>query len=556
MGVFGALFGVFSKDLGIDLGTANTLVHVQGKGVVLSEPSVVAIDKKTKQVLAVGAEAKRMVGRTPANIVAVRPLKDGVIADFEIVEQMLRYFIGKVHTGFLMPRPRVVVGIPSGVTEVEKRAVHDAAIRAGAREAFLIEEPMAAAIGAGLPVHEPTGNMVVDIGGGTTEVAVISLEGIVVSRSLRVAGDEIDEAILQYARREHSLAVGERTAEETKIKIGSAYNTGSERMVELRGRDLITGLPKVVEVTSSDIREAIANPVNQIVEEVKVCVEETPPELVADIMESGITLAGGGALLAGMSITLLVLDQTHQLQPAEEAAAQLLTPAQTALTSKTDPFFEFWSTVSQISQLRQENESLRQRVAQLEAQSTDLARIETENETMRAQLKYAQASPRFQLLPATVVGKDLHGLNDFIEVDRGAADGLKPRMTVVSPEGYLVGRILTVTEHRARVLIITNPSSSVAAVISKDAKAEDVVDGKVHGRLAMSSIPQTAKLNVGEDVFTSGLGGNFPKGLKIGQIATLNNSDVQLFQQAEIAPYCDFARLAAIEVITNNLPLS
>jgi rod shape-determining protein MreB len=304
MGVFDALFGVFSKDLGIDLGTANTLVHVQHKGVVLSEPSVVAIDKKTKQVLAVGADAKRMVGRTPANIVAVRPLKDGVIADFEIVEQMLRYFITKVHTGLLVPRPRVVVGIPSGVTEVEKRAVHDAAIRAGAREAFLMEEPMAAAIGSGLPITEPTGSMIVDIGGGTTEVAVISLEGIVVSRSIRTAGDEIDEAILQYARREHSLAIGERTAEETKIKIGSAYNTGNERTVELRGRDLITGLPKVVEVSSSDIREAIANPVNQIVEEVKVCVEETPPELVADIMECGITLAGGGALLEGLDTRL------------------------------------------------------------------------------------------------------------------------------------------------------------------------------------------------------------------------------------------------------------
>ncbi|HUZ76560.1 MAG TPA: rod shape-determining protein [Chloroflexota bacterium] len=306
MGVLDAFYGAFSQDLGIDLGTANTLVHVQGRGVVLSEPSVVAVDKKSKQVLAVGSEAKRMVGRTPANIVAIRPLKDGVIADFEIVEVMLRYFIGKVHRSFLLrPRPRVVVGIPSGVTEVEKRAVHDAAIKAGARAAFLMEEPMAAAIGSGLPITEPTGSMIVDIGGGTTEVAVISLEGIVVSRSIRTAGDEIDEAILQYARREHSLAIGERTAEETKIQIGSAYNTGNERSVELRGRDLITGLPKTVAVTSSDIREAIANPVNQIVDEVKTCVEETPPELVADIMESGITLAGGGALLEGLATRLM-----------------------------------------------------------------------------------------------------------------------------------------------------------------------------------------------------------------------------------------------------------
>ncbi|MDE3076803.1 MAG: rod shape-determining protein [Chloroflexota bacterium] len=306
MGVLDAFYGAFSQDLGIDLGTANTLVHVHGRGVVLSEPSVVAVDKKSKQVLAVGSEAKRMVGRTPANIVAIRPLKDGVIADFEIVEEMLRYFISKVHRSFLLrPRPRVVVGIPSGVTEVEKRAVHDAAIKAGAREAFLMEEPMAAAIGSGLPITEPTGSMIVDIGGGTTEVAVISLEGIVVSRSIRTAGDEIDEAILQYARREHSLAIGERTAEETKIQIGSAYDTGNERTVELRGRDLITGLPKVVEVSSSDIRDAIANPVNQIVDEVKTCVEETPPELVADIMESGITLAGGGALLEGLATRLM-----------------------------------------------------------------------------------------------------------------------------------------------------------------------------------------------------------------------------------------------------------
>ena len=281
------------------------MLYVQGKGVVLSEPSVVAIDKKSKQVLAVGAQAKRMVGRTPANIIAIRPLKDGAIADFEIVEQMLRYFIGKTRHGALLPaRPRVVVSIPSGVTEVEKRAVHDAALRAGAREAFLIEEPMAAAIGAGLPITEPAGSMIVDIGGGTTEVAVISLEGIVVSHSIRTGGDEIDEAILQYARREHSLAIGERTAEETKIKIGSACNTGLERSIELRGRDLITGLPKIVEVTSGDIREAIVGPVNQIVEEVKLCVEETPPELVADIMESGITLAGGGGLLEGLASRL------------------------------------------------------------------------------------------------------------------------------------------------------------------------------------------------------------------------------------------------------------
>ncbi len=295
------LFGMFSKDLGIDLGTANTLVFVRGRGVVISEPSVVAIDKRTKRVLAIGAEAKRMVGRTPANIVAIRPLKDGVIADFEIVESMLRYFINRVHEEVaLLPRPRVVVGIPSGVTEVERRAVSDAAVNAGAREAYLIEEPMAAAIGSDLPITEPSGSMIVDIGGGTTEVAVISLGGIVISRSVRVAGDEIDEMILHFARREHGLLIGERTAEQTKLTAGSAHDDVPETRVILRGRDVVSGLPKSVEISSREIREAIEAPVALIVEAVTTTIEETPPELISDIMDQGITLAGGGALLQGL----------------------------------------------------------------------------------------------------------------------------------------------------------------------------------------------------------------------------------------------------------------
>mgnify|MGYP000085468378 CR=1 FL=1 len=294
-------FGFFSCDLGIDLGTANTLVLVRGKGIVINEPSVVAIHQKTKKVLAVGAEAKRMVGRTPANIVAVRPLKDGVISDFDVTEAMLKYFIGKVHQRFgLLPRPRVVIGIPSGVTEVEKMAVHDAARNAGAREAHLIEEPMAAAIGAGLPVTEATGSMIVDIGGGTTEVAVISLGGIVVSRSIRIAGDEMDQEIIQYVRQKYNLLIGDRMAEEVKIAAGSAYPLPEEIVVTLRGRDLVTGLPKTVEISSVEIREAIASSVNAIVETVKEAIEETPPELVADLMAHGIVLAGGGALLKGL----------------------------------------------------------------------------------------------------------------------------------------------------------------------------------------------------------------------------------------------------------------
>ncbi len=298
-----SLFGAFSRDLGIDLGTANTLVHVRGKGIVISEPSVVAIDTKTKQVRAVGAEAKAMVGKTPANIVAVRPLKDGVIADFDVVEKMLAYFIRKAHThSFLIvePRPRVVVGVPSGVTEVEKRAARDATLNAKARYAYVVEEPMAAAIGAGLPVEEPVGSMIVDIGGGTTEVAIISLGGIVINHSIRTAGDEIDEAIVQFARREYNMLIGERMAERAKIAAGSAYPLDEEIKVVLRGRDLLTGLPKAVEVSSVEIREGIVGPVNAIVHEVRASLEETPPELVADIMEHGITLAGGGALLHGL----------------------------------------------------------------------------------------------------------------------------------------------------------------------------------------------------------------------------------------------------------------
>jgi rod shape-determining protein MreB len=292
--------GRFSRDMGIDLGTANTLVHVQGRGILLREPSVVAIEKESKRVLAVGEEAKRMLGRTPGNIIAIRPLKDGVIADFDQTEKMLRYFIEKVHHRTMWVNPRVVVGIPSGVTEVERRAVIDATKKAGAKEAFLIEEPMAAAIGAGMPIEDPTGSMIVDIGGGTTEVAVISLSGIVTSRSVRVAGDEIDEAISGYVRRTYNLFIGDRTAEDAKFDVGSAFPSDHERKMEVRGRDLITGLPRSATITSEEIREAIQEPLNAIVESVKVTLESCPPELAADIMERGIYLAGGGALLEGL----------------------------------------------------------------------------------------------------------------------------------------------------------------------------------------------------------------------------------------------------------------
>lgn len=300
MNIFSKLFSKYAKVIGIDLGTANTLVHVNGRGILLREPSVIAVDRDTKKILAVGEEAKQMIGRTPEGIMAVRPLKDGVIADFDQTERMLRGFISKVHRRNYFIQPKVVIGIPSGVTEVEWRAVKDAAIKAGAAEAYTLEEPFAAAIGAGLPISDATGSMILDIGGGTSEVAVISLGGIVTSCSTRTAGDEIDATILAHVRKAHGLLIGYRTTEETKIKIGSAYPMKEEVRLELKGRDLVSGLPKSVTVTSEEIREAISEPIREIVEAVKLTLEKTPPELAADIMETGIVLAGGGAMLKGL----------------------------------------------------------------------------------------------------------------------------------------------------------------------------------------------------------------------------------------------------------------
>jgi rod shape-determining protein MreB len=301
------LLGIFSSDLAIDLGTANTLVYVKGKGIVLSEPSVVAVrsdNKGYKKVLAVGKEAKLMLGRTPGNIVAIRPMREGVIADFEVTEAMLRHFIRKVHNRRTLLRPRIIVAVPSGITQVEKRAVRESAESAGAREVYLIEEPMAAAIGAGLPITEPTANMVVDIGGGTTEVAVISLAGIVFSKSVRVGGDKFDEAILQYVKRKYNLLIGERTAEVIKTTIGTAYPQEEPESIEVKGRDLVTGIPKILSIDSEEVRVAIAEQIDTIVQVVKLALEQTPPELAADIVDRGIFLTGGGALLKNLDILL------------------------------------------------------------------------------------------------------------------------------------------------------------------------------------------------------------------------------------------------------------
>ena len=305
--ILNSILGFFSSDLAIDLGTANTLVYVKGRGIVVSEPSVVAICKDGRgpdRVRAVGTRAKEMLGRTPGNIVAIRPIKDGVIADFEITEAMLRYFIARVHDRKRLVRPRIVIAVPSGITQVEKRAVKESAMLAGAREVHLIEEPMAASIGAGLPITEPSGNMIVDIGGGTTEVAVISLSGVVYSNSTRVGGDKMDEAIINFVKRKYNLLIGERTAEQIKIQIGTAYPMDEVRSMEVKGRDLVQGVPKTLEIKSEEIREALAEPINAIVESVKMALERTPPELSADIVDKGIVLVGGGSLLANLDVLL------------------------------------------------------------------------------------------------------------------------------------------------------------------------------------------------------------------------------------------------------------
>jgi len=298
--MFDFLFGLFSNDMGIDLGTANTLVYVKNQGIVLREPSVVAIDRETRRVLAMGAEAKRMLGRTPSSIVAVRPLKNGVIADFEVTQEMIKYFIRKVHNRRSLLHPRIVIGIPSGITEVERRAVQESAEQAGAREVYLIEEPMAAAIGADLPISEPHGNFIVDIGGGTTEAAVISLGGLVVSKSIDIAGDEMDEAVMMHFRRKYNLLIGETTAEDVKIQIGSVFPLKEEKTMEVKGRDQATGLPKTVLITSEEVRQSLMEPVQLILDVIKNTLEETPAELSADLVDRGIMLAGGGSLLRGL----------------------------------------------------------------------------------------------------------------------------------------------------------------------------------------------------------------------------------------------------------------
>src|SRR5260221_468738 len=442
--MFNGIFGLFSNDIGIDLGTANTVVYVKDQGIVLREPSVVAVRSGSSHVLAVGDEAKRMLGRTPGNIVAVRPLKDGVIADFEMTEAMLRHFITKVHSSKWV-RPRVVIAVPSGITEVEKRAVKESAAHAGAREVYLIEEPMAAAIGVGLPVQDAAGNMIIDIGGGTTEVALISLSGIVFSRSVRVAGDELDEAIVQYMKRAYNLMVGERTAEEIKIKIGSAYPSEKETSVEVKGRDLVAGLPKTLMITSQEVREALLEPISAIL---------------------GYFLSFGA-------------DTTRKFQAS---IYQMLAPFFTTGSGLQKQITSVRTGLKSLEELEKENASLRVDNRQLRATNSALRDVEHEVNRLRHALNYRERSV-FKLIPAEIVTRDASTWWHTVTINRGKEDHIETDMPVVTDEG-LVGKTTTVSNTISVVLLVTDENCKVAASVEGTREQGIVAGERVSGGLA------------------------------------------------------------------------
>src|ERR671932_602778 len=481
MGIFSYVTGFGGRDMAVDLGTANTLVYVRGRGIVLSEPSVVAIDSRSGEVHAVGIEAKRMLGRTPGTIQAIRPLKDGVIADFDVTEQMLRHFIQKVHQN-RWAHPRVVVCVPSGVTGVEKRAVE---------EACLIEEPMAAAIGAGLPVGEPTGNMVVDIGGGTSEVAVISLGGIVVSQSIRIGGDELDESIINYVKKEYKLLIGQQTAEEVKLEIGSAYPLDEEVQAEIRGRDLVSGLPKTVVLTSEEVRAALEEPLVQIIDAIKETLDRTPPELASDIMDRGIMLAGGGSLLQGLderlrdetqmparravlavlvALSLILLtayfgeSSGGGLHAVQRGAMEVLAPIQEGANRALKPFRDlfgwFGDTLDakrQRDQLLAQRDALRRQLAQLSVQ----VRQDQQLRGLQAQNTSGGLS-QYQPVQARVYQRSPSTWYQTVTIDKGSSDGIRVDQPVVNDSG-LVGRVREVSDGNAQVMLLTDDDFGVSA---------------------------------------------------------------------------------------------
>src|SRR5438876_325118 len=489
------MLSLFSSDLAIDLGTANTCVYARGKGIVVNEPSIVAINKVNGRVEAVGKDAKDMLGRTPGNIVAIKPMKDGVIADFEVTEKMLTYFIKKAHNRNVWVRPRIVIGVPSEITQVEKRAVKDSAYRAKASEVHLVEEAMAAAIGAGMPITEPSGNMIVDIGGGTTDIAVISLAGIVYSKSVRVAGNEMDESVIQYIKKKYNLLIGERTAEQIKLEIGSAFPLDEPMTMEIKGRDLIEGIPKTLTITDAEIREALAEPISIIVNAVRVALERTPPELSADIVDRGIVLTGGGSLLKN-------LDKHGRMAALE-------------------------------MELQRQQDRLR------------------EADRLR-EIADVKPSLPFDTLLAQVIATDGVPWYRTVTLNRGRADGIALNAPVISTTG-VVGRVVAVGPRAAKVQLLLDHESGLGVRIERS-RITAVVSGQagfadhVGNMMAMKFVPVLADVTVGDVVVTSGLDRMFPKGLMVGRVQSVKATG-GLFKDILVAPSAHFDRLAELMVV-------
>ena len=591
------IFKSFAHDMGIDLGTANTLVHAKGKGIIIRDPSVVAVDRENKEV-AIGAEAKQMIGRTPGHIVAIRPMKDGVIADFDITQSMLKYFIKKAIGKHSLVRPRIVVGVPSGVTEVEKRAVIDATVQAGAREAYLIEEPMAAAIGAGLPVQEATGSMVVDIGGGTCE-AVISLGGIVISRSIRTGGDAMDDAIVRYIRKTFSLLIGERTAEEIKITIGTAMELEEATEMEIRGRDLVTGLPKNLLINANQICEALSEPVANIVDAVRNTLERTPPELASDIMDRGIVMTGGSSLLRNldrllsketgmpvyvsddalscvalgtgiavenvdiyMSLLLIVIALVALMALAVEGRVRfpvlnrvviaVISPVNSCIQTFTGAASSLEKKLEAITTMEAENEQLKKENAELRRANIAMAEFYAENQRLTKLLQYKEHVPEQKLLPAKVVGRNMGDLQDVVIIDRGSADGLDKEMAVVTGDG-IVGLVEEVYPAAAKVMLITSSRCKIGArILRADSRAVGVICGRSMENmpLEMEHLPREADVRKGDVVITSGFSGRHPAGLVIGTVRETSPEAAGLLLNADVDPAVDSSKVEEVFVVT------
>ncbi len=603
------IMGWFSNDMAIDLGTANTLVYVRGRGIVCNEPSVVAISVKTGKVLAVGMEAKRMLGRTPGDVKTIRPIKDGVISDFDITGEMLRYFIRKVHNRKSFMRPRIVIGVPSGITQVEQRAVKDAALSSGGREVYLIEEPVAAAIGTGLPISEPSGNMIVDVGGGTTDIAVISMDGVVYSKAIRVGGDKMDEAIINYIKRKYNLLIGEMMSESIKMELGSAYKTDNERhTMEIKGRDLVSGIPKTLILDDDEVREALAEPVSQIMNAIKQALENTPPELSADIVDKGIVLAGGGALLKGLDVYIReetslpiiiaedpltcvaigagkVLDDLDILKKVmmckrkgsdarvyqkEQAVRRHSHPFRVPVLARHHPGQERAVPVHGKTRacrggvLRADHRrtlpvrgigrypvclpgahGAGQRIVSSRSWSGCRSRILPRTSSSPKTNGCAPCSPsrsrtRRPPLPCRSSPRATAPASSTITINKGSDDGIEKDMAVVAEDG-VVGRVQAVLPGTAKVILLTDPGSTLAVRVQRN-REEGLLEGKL-GLCALKYVSFYADIQEGDLLVTSGLDGLFPKGLPVATVLRVTKHEASAFQTVTARPIVSFSRL-------------